>query len=111
MNTEKKKKLENAGWQIGNADDFLGLSPEESAYIDLKLALSHELRRRRQQSEMTQAVLARRIGSSQSRIAKAEAGDPGISLDLLVRALFATGWGGFSHDPVPLPGSPSGGPL
>ena len=111
MNTEKKKKLENAGWQIGNADDFLGLSPEESAYIDLKLALSHELRRRREQSEMTQAVLARRIGSSQSRIAKAEAGDPGISLDLLVRALIACGWGGFSHEPVPVGASPSGGPL
>lgn len=95
MNSAKKEKLEKSGWQIGNAEDFLGLSPEESAYIDLKLALSRELRRHRERSEMTQAVLARRIGSSQSRIAKAEAGDPGISVDLLVRALFATGWRGW----------------
>ncbi len=98
MNTEKKKKLEKAGWKIGNAEDFLGLTPEESAYIDLKLALSRELRERRERSKMTQAVLARRIGSSQSRIAKAEACDPGISVDLLVRALFATGWSGWRRE-------------
>lgn len=94
MNTAKRKKLEKAGWQVGSADDFLGLTSEESAYIDLKLALSRELRERRVASQITQAMLAERIGSSQSRIAKAEAGDPAISVDLLVRALLATGWRG-----------------
>ncbi len=95
MNGEKRRKLEKAGWQVGSAEDFLELSTEETAYIELKLALSRELRQRRERSKMTQALLAQRIGSSQSRIAKAEAGDPGVTVDLLVRALFATGWSGW----------------
>lgn len=91
MNTTKRKKLEAAGWRVGSADEFLGLTPEESAYVALKLALSHGLRERRTRTGLTQEKLARRIGSSQSRIAKAEAGDPGVSVDLLIRALLATG--------------------
>lgn len=91
MNTTKRKKLEAAGWRVGSADEFLGLTPEESAYVALKLALSHGLRERRTRTGLTQEKLARRTGSSQSRIAKAEAGDPGVSVDLLIRALLATG--------------------
>ena len=33
----------------------------------------------------------KRLGSSQSRVAKMEAADPSVSLDLLVRGLLATG--------------------
>jgi transcriptional regulator with XRE-family HTH domain len=40
---------------------------------------------------MTQAELAQRIHSSQPRIAKAEGGDRSVSLDLLMRAMLATG--------------------
>ena len=90
MNQDKKQRLEAAGWTIGSAEEFLGLTPEESALIDMKLALSHSLRERRRRL-MTQAELARRIGSSQPRIAKAEAGDRSVSFDLLVRAMLATG--------------------
>ena len=39
----------------------------------------------------SQTELARRIGSSQSRVAKLEAGETDVSLDLIFRALFATG--------------------
>ena len=91
MDANKRKKLEQAGWQSGSAEDFLGLSPEEASYVEMKLALSKGLKRRRSRKGMTQASLAKRIGSSQSRIAKAEASDPSVSVDLLVRALFATG--------------------
>lgn len=91
MDTAKRKKLEAAGWRVGTADAFLGLTPEESTYVELKLALSRGLRERRTREGLTQAKLARRIGSSQSRIAKAEASDPSISVDLLIRALLATG--------------------
>ena len=91
MDATKQKKLEAAGWRVGSAADFLELSEEEAAYVELKLALSRGLKQRRTHKKITQTKLAERIGSSQSRIAKAEAGDPGVSVDLLVRALFAMG--------------------
>ncbi len=91
MDTAKRRKLEEAGWRVGAADEFLGLTPEESAYVELKLALSRGLRERRTRTRLTQTKLAQQIKSSQSRIAKAEASDPSISVDFLIRALLATG--------------------
>jgi len=87
----KKKRLVKKGWKIGSADEFLGLSPEESAYIELKLNLSEKLRRNRIRKKLTQGELAQLISSSQSRVAKMEAGDPSVSVDLLVRSLLALG--------------------
>jgi ribosome-binding protein aMBF1 (putative translation factor) len=91
MNRSKKKRLEEKGWRFGTADDFLGLSPEESAFVDLKLRLSDSLRARRAQKNLSQQQLASLIKSSQSRVAKMEAGDPTVSLDLLVKTLLALG--------------------
>ena len=91
MNKTKRKKLERKGWKIGTADEFLGLSPEESRLITLKLALSQSLRELREGSELTQIELAHKLQSSQSRIAKMEAGDPSVSIDLLIRSLFSLG--------------------
>lgn len=80
-----------AGWAVGSAEDFLELNPEESAYIELKLALAENLREVRKSNDLTQKELARLIKSSQSRVAKMESGDPSVSIDLLVRSLFALG--------------------
>lgn len=91
MDTKKRKRLESAGFAVGSAADFLGLSAEESALVEMRLALSRALRERRGGAGLTQVALARRIGSSQSRVAKMEAGDPSVSLDLLIRALLAVG--------------------
>jgi len=91
MNKAKRKRLERRGWKVGSASEFLGLSPEESRFIELKLALSHWLRERRETRKLSQMELARRLRSSQSRIAKMEAGDPSVSLDLLIRSLFSLG--------------------
>jgi DNA-binding XRE family transcriptional regulator len=91
MDVAKRKRLEAAGWSVGSATDFLELSPEEAAFVELKLRLSENLRRRRQSKKLSQAELAKKIKSSQSRVAKMEAGDPGVSLDLLIRALLAIG--------------------
>ena len=91
MHKSKKKRLEEDGWTIGSADEFLDLSPEESAYIDLKLRLSDSLRHRRAKQKLSQQQLASLIKSSQSRVAKMEAGDPTVSLDLLVKTLLALG--------------------
>jgi len=91
MDAKKRKRLEAAGWKTGNAADFLALSAEEAALVEMRLAVSRALRTRRQELGVTQAALAKKLHSSQSRVAKMEAGDPSISLDLLLRAFFGTG--------------------
>jgi DNA-binding XRE family transcriptional regulator len=87
----KQRRLEKQGWRVGSADEFLELNPQESAYVELKLALSRSLQERRRRKKLTQEQLARLIKSSQSRVAKMEAGDPTVSIDLLVRSLLALG--------------------
>ena len=91
MKKAKQKKLEAKGWKVGSASDFLSLSPEESAYIDLKLSLSESLKSHRQGKKISQLELAKMMQSSQSRIAKMEAGDPSVSMDLLIKSLLALG--------------------
>ena len=91
MDKRKKEKLTKKGWKVGSVAEFLDLSNEESAYIEMKLALSEKLKERRQRNKLTQAELARVIESSQSRVAKMEAGDPTVSIDLLVKSLLALG--------------------
>lgn len=86
----KAKTVEELGWKDGTVAEFLELTPEESALIEIKLALSKYLRQRREE-RMTQAQLAERIKSSQSRIAKAEIGHSSVSIELLIRAILATG--------------------
>ena len=91
MKNTKKKRLESAGWKIGSASDFLGLTPEEEAFISLKLALARNLKELRQRKKLTQTQLAKMMKSSQSRVAKMEAGDPSVSIDLLIRSLLMLG--------------------
>lgn len=91
MDARKRKRLESAGFAVGSVADFFDLSTEETALVEMRLALSRALRERRGEAGLTQTALARRIGSSQSRVAKMEAGDPSVSLDLLIRALLAVG--------------------
>ncbi len=91
MHEEKRRRLEAKGWKVGSAREFLGLTDEEAAYIDIKLRLAASLRERRQHRGLSQAELARLLKSSQSRVAKMEAGDSSVSLDLLIRSLLALG--------------------
>jgi ribosome-binding protein aMBF1 (putative translation factor) len=91
MRESKRKRLEAKGWRVGSAADFLSLSPEEAAYVELKLRLADRLKERRRKRTLTQNELARLVKSSQSRVAKMEAGDPTVTLDLLIRALLVLG--------------------
>jgi DNA-binding XRE family transcriptional regulator len=91
MNSAKKARLEAAGWKVGSAEDFLGLSAAEAAYVGMKLGLAHGLRERRQRRKLSQTQLAKVLGSSQSRVAKMEAADPTVSADLLIRSLLTLG--------------------
>ncbi|MBM3340754.1 MAG: helix-turn-helix transcriptional regulator [Betaproteobacteria bacterium] len=91
MNSAKLKKLQAAGWKVGSAKDFLNLTNEEALLVELKLSLADALKRARTKRHLSQVELAQRMGSSQSRVAKIEAGDPTVTLDLIVRALLAAG--------------------
>jgi ribosome-binding protein aMBF1 (putative translation factor) len=91
MKLEKKKRLEAAGWHVGTVSEFLGLTDEEEALIELKLDLARAVRTERVRRRLTQEELGKLLGSSQSRVAKIEAGDPTVSIDLLVRSLLRLG--------------------
>ena len=91
MKAAKRKRLEQAGWRVGSTEDFLGLSKEEQALVEIKLALADAVRTQREKHRLSQGALAARMKSSQSRVAKIEAGDPSVSLDLLIRAALAAG--------------------
>jgi DNA-binding XRE family transcriptional regulator len=91
MNKNKRERLRRAGWTIGSVTEFLGLTEAEAALVELKLTLSRRLKERRARSRLSQGQLAKLLGSSQSRVAKMEAGDPSVSIDLLIRSLLAIG--------------------
>ena len=91
MNEQKRKKLEANGWRVRTAAEFLDLTPEDEAILELRLALSRALKRTRLASNLTQAGFAKKPHSSQSRVAKMEAGDRSVSFDLLIRNLLVAG--------------------
>ena len=96
MDNSKVKSLEAAGWRVGDTAEFLELTPEEAGYVEMKLALGAYLRKIRRSHHWTQTQVAKRLRSSQSRVAKMEAADTSVTLDLLVRSLFTLGI--TSHD-------------
>ena len=91
MDKQKKELLKTKGWKVGSTEEFLDLSEEELAYIELKISLSRLVRELRDKKQLTQQQTANLIDSSQSRVAKIEAGDPSVSVDLQIRSLLALG--------------------
>ena len=91
MNAAKRKKLEKAGWSVGSASDFLELSEAESTVVEIKIGLTKLLKDQRKRKRVTQIELAKRIGSSQSRIAKIESADRSVSIKLIVKSLVSLG--------------------
>jgi DNA-binding XRE family transcriptional regulator len=91
MDEHKKNRLIARGWRVGKADEFLGLTPYEDTYVELKLVLSDHLKKQRQCRKLTQGELGKLLQPSQSQVVKMEAGDPSVSLELLIRALLVLG--------------------
>jgi predicted XRE-type DNA-binding protein len=91
MDTNKRKRLEAAGWRVGSTKEFLDLSDEEATLVELRVALGSSLKRHRTRRRLSQTEFAKQLGSSQSRVAKMEAGDPSVTLDLQIRALVSLG--------------------
>lgn len=91
MNAEKKKRIEAAGFKVSTVKGFLDLDDADMALIETKLSLTKAVRAQRHRKHMTQVTLAERMKTSQSRVAMIEAGDPSVSMDLILRALFTLG--------------------
>jgi ribosome-binding protein aMBF1 (putative translation factor) len=91
MNKEKIRNLEKEGWKTRTVSDFLNLSREEEEYIEMKLTLSNYFQALRKKQCLTQAQVAAKIKSSQSRVAKIERAEAAVSLDLIVRSIIALG--------------------
>ena len=91
MDAKKKRKLQKMGGRVTTVAEFLGLSEPEQAIIELRLELAAAVRKRRTAARMTQAALAKAMGSSQARVAKMEGGDPQASIESLIRALAVLG--------------------
>lgn len=91
MDTTKRKKLEAAGWKVGTPAELLELSAGEAALVEFRLRLADALRAHRSARGLSQTDVAHRLGSSQSRVAKMEAGDRSVTVDLMIKALIASG--------------------
>lgn len=91
MNQNRKLQIEKAGGRITTVKEFLNLSEADAALIETKLAMIKRVRTLREEKHVTQVELAKRMGTSQSRVAKIEAGDPNVSMDLILRAMFSLG--------------------
>ena len=50
MDSKQRKRLEAAGWTFGNAEDFLGMSPEEASYLEDKLTPAREVEAQRKKA-------------------------------------------------------------
>ncbi len=91
MSASKETRLKAKGWRSGSVQDFLGLSNEEAAYVELRHQLARTFRDHRKRQQLTQVGAAKLLKSSQSRVAKMEAGDASVSLDLMFRSLLKLG--------------------
>ncbi len=89
MDIKKRKKLEQAGWKVGDASDFLGLDGAEASLVDLKARMALAIRKTRVKHKITQKQLADSLHTDQGRISKIENADPEVSLDLMFKARFA----------------------
>ena len=91
MERARMRRLREAGWSPRDAAAFLAASDPEAAVVEARRSLASALRRRRNARELTQVRLAALLGSSQSRVAKMEAADATVSLELLMRGLVVMG--------------------
>ncbi len=83
MDHAKRAALEAAGFRLSTVAEFLGLSEEDDDLVELRVALSQEIRRLRKVRRMSQREVARRMKTSQPRIANIEGASPGVSVDLI----------------------------
>lgn len=91
MKEAKKKILEANGYKVTDSADWLGLSKEEAQLVEMRAALAQELEKVRRAKGITQAELARRVGTKQSGVARMLNNPDTTTLDSLIKGLIAMG--------------------
>ena len=91
MPIERQKKPDAVGGMETIVPEPLVRPGAQMEYNETKRALSRRLRELRSEQDLTQTELAATLKTSQSRVAKMEKGDPTVSIDLLMQALFRLG--------------------
>jgi transcriptional regulator with XRE-family HTH domain len=89
MDKDKQAKLALKGWKIGTVNEFLDLTPAEATYIELRLALSENLKQR--QTQITSSQFAQLLNANSSQIEKLETREAEVTLDFLIRSLLTLG--------------------
>jgi len=91
MDEQTKARLNSADFVETNVQQLFGLTPEENELVETRVALSHLIKQLRQEVHISQATVAKRVGTDQSRVARAEKNDPTVSIELMLRVAYALG--------------------
>ena len=91
MTKEKIKKLEAMGFKVTTTKDWLRLSVEEEKVIEMRVALAAELEKMRKEAGLTQAQLAKKLGTKQSGVARMINNPDTATIDNLIKAMVAMG--------------------
>ncbi len=89
LSTKKSARIEAMDGRVTTVEEWLGLSPEEVAVIDMKIRLGEELKTRRRKKKLSQERVARILKTSQGRVSKLEKGQ--ATLDQLARSVLTLG--------------------
>jgi predicted XRE-type DNA-binding protein len=88
---QRRARLEGSWWQVGEVGDFLQLTPQQAAFVGMKVALADQLALVRRRRHWRQVDVATRLRSSQPRVAMMELADSSVSIDLLIKSLLTLG--------------------
>jgi len=91
MISDKRKRLEAAGWVSGDAADFLGMSKEEARLLEIKLNLAREIASQRGKKGLSQAELAEKVDMRQPNVARLEKNPGRVTIDVLFKILLSLG--------------------
>jgi hypothetical protein len=83
MTEQEKKNLEAAGWKVGDVDEFLELTPEETAIVEMRVALAKALQQRQLKFRAAKPVPTRRKSTNK--------GESSESIDSMIRSLLVLG--------------------
>ena len=91
MTKEKIKKLESMGFKVTTTRDWLQLSVEDEKVVEMRVALAAELEKMRKEAGLTQAQLAKKLGTRQSGVARMINNPDTVTIDNLIKAMVSMG--------------------
>ena len=89
LHADKLKRVLEMGGRVTTVQEWLDLSDEEVALLDMKIELGKKLEALRRRKKLTQQEVAELLQTSQGRVSKMERGQ--ASLDQLAWSLLVMG--------------------